>query len=224
MTRVLVFTRTTAFRHDSIPAGVRAFQELGAAHGFAVEATEDPAALEGGPGRYGAVVFLSTSGDVLTPAGREGLRAHCAAGGGFMGVHLAAGTEGGWPFYGELIGARFVSHPALQPGLVRVEDRDHPATRPLPAAWRCTDEWYEFDVSVRGRSRVLASADGTSYEGGAPGVDRPLVWCHEHGGARVFYTALGHTRESYADPGFRAHLLGGLRSVVAPAAQGPAST
>lgn len=72
MTRVLVFTRTTAFRHDSIPAGVRAFQELGAAHGFAVEATEDPAALEGGPGRYGAVVFLSTSGDVLTPRAAKG--------------------------------------------------------------------------------------------------------------------------------------------------------
>ena len=39
--RVLVFSETAGFRHDSIPAGITAIQELGAANGFAVDATED---------------------------------------------------------------------------------------------------------------------------------------------------------------------------------------
>ncbi|MDQ0792787.1 ThuA domain-containing protein [Streptomyces sp. B1I3] len=210
---VLLYTRTTDYRHDSIPDGLAAFRELGAEHGFSVDATERPEVFEDGLTGYAAVVFLSTSGDVLTPRGRDGLRAHCAAGGGFMGVHAAACTEYAWPFYGDLLGARFARHPELQPGTVVVEDHDHPATRHLGAAWQLTDEWYEFTTSPRGTVRVLARADGTTYEGGA-GAGHPLVWAHEHGGAQVFYTALGHTREIYRDPAFRAHLLGGLRQVI----------
>jgi uncharacterized protein len=219
---ILVFSRTATYRHESIPDGIRAFQQLGAEHGFTVEASEDPSALEGGfdpadvAHRYAAVVFLSTTGNVLTPAARDGLQAHCAAGGGIMGVHTATGTEGDWPFFGELIGARFASHPPIQPARVTVEDRDHPATRHLDAVWHLTDEWYEFTANPRGHTHVLASVDESSYQGGAMGADHPLVWCHEYGGARVFQTALGHLPEEYEDPVFRAHLLGGLTSVLRP--------
>ncbi|MGC0336979.1 type 1 glutamine amidotransferase [Streptomyces sp. SLBN-8D4] len=102
--RLLVHTRTTAYRHDSIPAAVDAVRALG---GFEVDASEDPAALERPLDRYAAVVFLSTSGEILTPAGRERLAAHVESGGGFVGVHAAACTEYTWPHYGELLGARF---------------------------------------------------------------------------------------------------------------------
>ena len=39
--RVLVFSKTAAYRHDSIAAGVAAIRELAADGGFAVDATED---------------------------------------------------------------------------------------------------------------------------------------------------------------------------------------
>ncbi|MEV0786393.1 ThuA domain-containing protein [Streptomyces sp. NPDC050423] len=211
--RILVFTRTTDYRHESIPDGIAAFRGLGAEHGFAVDATEDPAVFEDGLHGYAAVVFLSTSGDVLTPAGRTGLRAYCAAGGGFMGVHAAACTEYGWPFYGELLGARFDRHPTFQPGTLVIEDHEHPATAHLGGTWDFTDEWYEFREDPRGRVRVLASADASSYAGGA-GDGHPLAWTREHGGARVFFTALGHAPQAYTDPDFRAHLLGGIRHVT----------
>lgn len=216
--RVLVYTRTTGYRHDSIPQGVQAFSELGAEHGFQVDATERPDAFEGAALRpYDALVFLSTSGDVLTPEGRVNLAAHRAAGAGFMGVHSAACTEYDWPYYGTLLGARFDRHPALQPGTVLVEDHAHPATEHLDAAWEFTDEWYDFRANPRPSVRVLATADESSYEGGGMGGDHPLVWFHEPDGAPVFYTALGHSAEAYRQPTFRAHLLGGLRSVL-PAA------
>ncbi|MFI8189983.1 ThuA domain-containing protein [Streptomyces sp. NPDC085946] len=206
--RLLVYTRTTAYRHDSIPAGVAAVRALG---GLDVTATEDPAALEEPLGRYAAVVFLSTSGEVLTPAGRDRLARYVDSGGGFVGVHAAACTEEEWPYYGTLLGARFARHPDLQPGKAVIEDRGHPATRHLPAVWEFTDEWYDFRTNPRGTVRVLARADESSYDGGGMGEDHPLVWCREQGAGRVFYTALGHTAEAFGDPDFRAHLSGGIR-------------
>ncbi|GGV72283.1 Crp/Fnr family transcriptional regulator [Streptomyces griseoloalbus] len=204
---LLVYTRTTDYRHDSIPAGVAALRTLG---GFGVDATEDPAAFEEPLDRYVAVVFLSTSGEVLTPPGRERLAAYVEAGGGFVGVHAAACTEDDWPYYGDLLGARFDRHPALQPGRAVIEDRGHPATRHLPPVWHFTDEWYDFRTNPRGRVRVLVRADESSYDGGGMGDDHPLAWCRDQGEGRVFYTALGHAAEAYADADFRAHLLGGI--------------
>ena len=208
--RIIVYSRTTGYRHDSIPAGIEALRELGAEHGWTVLATEDPAELAAGLDGCRAVVFLSTSGDVLGDAERAALRARLAAGGGFMGVHSAACTEYDWPWYGELVGARFDGHPEIQPGTVTVEDHDHPATAHLPERWEWTDEWYNFRSSPRGRVRVLATSDESSYHGGTMGGDHPLAWCHERTGGRSFYTALGHSAESYAHPDFRSHLLGGL--------------
>ncbi|MGW0941270.1 ThuA domain-containing protein [Streptomyces sp. NPDC002623] len=205
--RLLVYTRTTAYRHDSIPdavAAVRAMDE------FAVDHTEDPAALEASLDGYAAVVFLSTSGEVLTSAGRQRLAEYVEAGGGFAGVHAAACTEYDWPYYGELLGARFDRHPRYQPGKAVIEDHDHPATRSLPTVWDFTDEWYDFRANPRGQVRVLAVADESSYEGGGMGADHPLVWCREQGQGRVFYTALGHAAEAYRDPDFLTHLRGGI--------------
>ncbi|MET9390627.1 ThuA domain-containing protein [Streptomyces sp. NPDC006624] len=219
--RLLVYTRTTGYRHDSIPAGVAALRTL---DGFETDATEDPAALEQPLDAYAAVVFLSTSGEVLTPAGRERLAAYVESGGGFVGVHAAACTEEDWPYYGGLLGARFARHPRHQPGRAVVEDHDHPATRHLPAVWHFTDEWYDFSGNPRGAVRVLVTADESSYEGGGMGDDHPLSWCHHHGTGRVFYTAFGHAPEAYEDPAFRTHLFGGVAwaaGVPGPGPHGP---
>jgi type 1 glutamine amidotransferase len=205
--RLLVYTRTTDYRHDSIPDAVAALRTF---DGVAVDHTEDPSALEAGLDACAAVVFLSTSGDVLTPAGRDRLAAYVEDGGAFVGVHAAACTEEDWPYYGELLGARFARHPEYQPGRAVVEDRDHPATRNLPPVWEFTDEWYDFRTNPRARVRVLLRADEASYDGGGMGDDHPLAWTREQGAGRVFYTALGHAAEAYRDPAFLAHLRGGL--------------
>ncbi|MFJ9815649.1 ThuA domain-containing protein [Streptomyces sp. NPDC101151] len=209
--RLLVYTRTTDYRHDSIPDAVDAIRGLGE---FTVEHSEDAADPERPLGGFAAVVFLSTSGDVLTPAGRERLAEYVESGGGFVGVHAAACTEYGWPYYGELLGARFERHPEYQPGKVVVEDPGHPATRHLPPVWEFTDEWYDFRSSPRGRVRVLLRADEASYEGGGMGTDHPLAWCRRKGSGRVFYTGLGHAADAYRDADFTAHLGGGIAWAV----------
>jgi type 1 glutamine amidotransferase len=214
---VLVFSRTTGFRHDSIPAGIEAVREIGAAAGFGVDATEDPAALSGaGLARYRVLMFLNTNGTVLDRAGREAVEAYVRGGGGFVGVHSAAATEYDWPFYGRLVGAYLDRHPDVQPAVVRVADPEHPATAGLPARWRRTDEWYDFRALPAAGTRVLLTVDESTYRGGGMGAEHPIAWCHEKLGGRAFYTGLGHTAAGYAEPDLRAHLAGGVRWVARP--------
>jgi cytochrome c len=210
--RLLVFSKAAGFAHDSRAAGIEAIRALATRNGFAVEATESTAPFRRGRlGRYAAVVFLSTTGDVLDDRQQAALRRYVRRGGGLVGVHSAADTEHGWPWYETLLGARFLSHPAIQPATIRVTDRSHPSTRRLPAVWERTDEWYDFTANPRGRVRVLATLDETTYSGGRMGADHPIAWCRTVRRGRSFYTAGGHTSESYAEPLFRSHLLGGIR-------------
>jgi type 1 glutamine amidotransferase len=213
--RVLVFTRTTGYRHDSIGAGIEMVRDLGAAHGFAVDATED-ATLFTDLDRYAAVVFLSTTGDVLDGGQHAAFESYIGAGGGYVGVHSAAATEYEWPFYGRLVGAWFDSHPEVQTVTVRTEDPAHPATAHLPPAWERVDEAYNYRRNPRADVRVLSTLDESTYGGGTMGADHPITWCHEYGGGRAFHTGLGHTTESYADPAFQTMILGGIRYAAGP--------
>ncbi|MDX3778227.1 ThuA domain-containing protein [Streptomyces europaeiscabiei] len=209
---VLVFSKTAGFRHDSIPAGIQAIRDLGAANSFTVTATEDGNHFTpGNLSRYEAVVFLNTTGDVLNDAQQSAFQSYIGSGGGFVGVHSAADTEYNWPFYGDLVGAYFASHPAVQQANVKVEGRAHAATAHLPQTWTRTDEWYNFRTNPRTTARVLTTLDESSYSGGSMGADHPHTWCKTYSGGRSFYTGGGHSQASYAEPALRAHLLGGIR-------------
>ncbi|MET9251924.1 ThuA domain-containing protein [Nonomuraea sp. NPDC003709] len=209
--KVLVFSKTAAFRHDSIPNGIQAIRDLGAANDFAVDATEDANAFStANLAQYKAVVFLSTTGDVLNDNQQAAFQTYVDGGGGYVGVHSAADTEYSWAYYGQLMGAWFNNHPAIQQATVRTEDRAHAATAHLGATWSRTDEWYNYRTNPRPNVRVLQSLDEGSYSGGNMG-DHPITWCHPQSSGRAFYTGLGHTKESYADPNFRTLLLGGIR-------------
>jgi type 1 glutamine amidotransferase len=212
--RVLVFTKTTGFRHDSIPDGIALVQSLGAANGFRVDASESSAVFTPqGLKPYRAVIFLNTTGDVLNAAQKTAFRAYVRQGGGWVGVHSAADTEHAWPFYGQLLGrgAWFVSHPAIQAATLVREDAGHPSTRHYPTSFSLTDEWYNFKANPRPGVDVLLSLDESSYSPGSDAMgDHPIAWCHAIGFGRAWYTALGHRSETYADPAFAKHLLGGI--------------
>jgi type 1 glutamine amidotransferase len=206
---ILVFSKTTAYRHESIPDGIRALEELGEELGFTVSKTEDASAFtDENLARFDAVVFLMTTGDVLDSDQQAAFERFMRKGKGYVGVHSAADTEYGWPYYEKLVGAYYREHPEVQKASYIIEDRTHPATAHLPTDWARTDEHYSFRSNPRGRVRVLVSLDEKSYDVGEHAMgDHPIVWCQElEGGGRSFYTALGHTRESYSDPVFRKHL------------------
>ncbi|MEA2762749.1 MAG: cytochrome c [Gemmatimonadaceae bacterium] len=212
--RVLVFSKTAGFRHSSIGVGIAAIRKMGAENGFSVDATEDANAFTSkNLGRYRAVVFLNTTGDVLDAAQQDDFERYIQAGGGYVGIHSAADTEYDWPWYGRLAGAWFTSHPNnpnVRKGTYRVLDKNHPSTEGFPDTWDREDEFYNFK-SIDPTIHVLVDIDEKSYQGGTNGDHHPMSWYHDFDGGRAWYTNMGHTEATYTEPLFLKHVLGGLR-------------
>ncbi len=212
--RILVFTKTTGFYHESIPNGIEAIQQLGAENGFKVDTTKDAAYFtDSRLKKYSAVVFLSTTHNVLNPDQQVAFERYIQAGGGFVGIHAATDTEYDWPWYNRLVGAYFSNHPHIQTATIKVIDTTHRATKGLPQTWQRTDEWYNYKNIYAG-IHVLAELDEKTYEGGANGAHHPIAWYHDYDGGRSFYTGGGHTKESYSEPLFLKHLLGGINYAI----------
>lgn len=217
--RILVYSKTLGFRHANIPLGVAAIRQLGREHGFAVDATEDSAVFTtANLATYKAVVFLSVTGDVLNDAQQEVLKSYLVGGGGYVAIHGAlfgpGACEEKWDWYGEVCCVAFKNHSAVVPARVDIEDATNPSTVGLPAQWPRTDEWYNYNGNPRGCARVLVTIDETTYQGGTLGADHPMTWCRQMGQGRVWYTAMGHTDESFREPLFLKHILGGIEQVV----------
>jgi uncharacterized protein len=216
--RILLFTRTEAFHHDSISDAVAAIQSLGATHAFDVATTEDPTLFADQTlGAYNAVVFLLSTGNLLNPEQRQAFQRYIESGHGYVGIHSASDTGYDWGWYGGLVGTYFANHPSIQPAVLHVEDPTHPSTARLPTTWQRTDEWYDFRTNPRDVPgiHILITLDESSYAGGLMGGDHPWSWYHAYDGGRAWYTAGGHTSESYQEPLFLQHLLGGIQYAAA---------
>ncbi len=212
--KILVFSKTRGWHHTSIPFGIAAIQKIGQEGGFGVDTTTNAAIFtDDNLKQYRAVVFMSTTGNVLNGEQQAAFERYIQAGGGFAGVHAAADTEYGWPWYGKLVGAWFDSHPNnpnVRKATVDVTDKNHLASKDLPGRWERTDEWYNYK-SIYSDLKVLAYLDESSYQGGINGSNHPIAWYHQYDGGRAFYTGMGHTDESYSEPLFLKHLAGGIK-------------
>lgn len=211
--KILVFCKTSAFHHASIAQGKIAIQKLGMENKFDVDTTTDAQTFSReNLKQYAAVVFLSTTGDVLNAEQQQAFEQYIQSGNGFVGIHAATDTEYDWPWYGNLVGAYFSSHPAQQLATLNVVNSKTIATRHLPQEWKRKDEWYNFKWMTKDPLTVLITIDENSYDAGPGkmGAQHPMSWYHAFDGGRSFYTELGHTDESYSDPLYLNHLLGGL--------------
>lgn len=212
---MLVYTHTNGYRHESIAFGLNTLSQLAQEEGIRMEHTEDSLVFnDKALSKYHLVVFLSTTGDVLGPDQEKAFQRFIEQGGAFMGIHAATDTEYEWPFYGQLVGAYFESHPDQQEARLIVVNQTHPATAHMNATWNHYDEWYNFK-EIQPDLQVLIRLDETSYQGGKNGVNHPIAWFHENVGGRAFYTGLGHDENTFKNPIFREHLRGGLRYCLA---------
>lgn len=212
--RLLIFTKTEGYRHASIPDGVNAIRQLAAENRWTAHHTEDAGIFTSDSlNTYRAIIFLNTTGDILNDNQQSSFKAYIQNSGGFVGIHAATDTEYEWPWYGKMVGAYFESHPQIQEARLEVMNQNHPSTRSLPEEWIRTDEWYNFK-DINPDINVLIQLDESSYEGGENGENHPAAWHHEYDGGRIFYTAGGHTSESYSQELFLSHIWGGISYVV----------
>jgi len=212
--RVLIFTKTTGFRHKSIPKGVETVKKILQSEGIVTVHTEDARyfcadSLQ----QFAAVIFLSTTGNLFNDEQKTAFQRFIRAGKGFVGIHAASDTEFEWPWYGELVGGYFTQHPPVQEAKIDVIDRTHLATRHLSEVWWHKDEWYDFR-DIQPGLHVLMTLDEQSYKGGTMGKFHPIAWFREFDGGRTFYTGLGHTEESFDEVSFQKHIIGGIKYVL----------
>jgi uncharacterized protein len=201
--RVLLVTEARGFVHDSIPAASAFFTELGErSPRYNVVPLKGAAELTRRRLRRAeGVVFANTSGELPLPS-RRALTRFVRRGGAFIGTHSASDTLHSWPGYERLLGGEFSRHGAVEEGRLIVSRRPHPVTRRLPATFRLTEEFYEFTAPVPPHTRVLVRLDPGSVPDEL-GSRLPLVWARRFGDGRVFYNALGHRIETWADRRFR---------------------
>lgn len=213
--KVLVFSKTNGYRHQSIEPGIEAIQQLGKENNFAVETSEDSTFFTlDNLQDYAAIIFLNTTGDILNVEQQSAMEQYIQSGGGFVGIHSAADTEYEWPWYGKLVGAYFNGHPGnpnVREATLHVIDADHPSTASLPTDWTRSDEWYNYKEINTEQNKDLIMLDENTYEGGTNGEYHPIAWYKDFDGGRAFYTGSGHTDESFSDPMYLQHLMGGIR-------------
>ncbi|ACE83872.1 discoidin domain-containing protein [Cellvibrio japonicus] len=214
--QVLVFSKTSGFRHGSIPAGIAMVEAIGAAHGYSVTASEDASLFTAtNLAQYTTVVFMNTTGDIFTPAQKAAFQAYIESGGGYVGTHSAADTEHNWGWYINTLlgGARFIHHgDGIPRARVEIEQASHPLVSHIGSEWYLADEWYFWAQNPRGAGNVevLANLDRSSYSSNYPVEDHPVIFTNRVGTGRAFYTAIGHVDENFSDP----HMVETMRKAI----------
>ena len=217
--QVLVFSKSLDFVHPSVPAGIVAMKKLGVDYGFKVDQTDDATYFnDDSLAKYDAVVFLNNCAigeTLLTDPEKAAFERFIRGGGGYAGIHCASSIHQLWTWYTLLVGAVVETHTNVTPGIIHVEDHYHLSTAALPDTFSHVEEYYIWKampaplwLSEPSQVKVLMTLQEHSA-----GVKAgwPLSWYHEYDGGRSWYTALGHTEESYKEPLVLAHMLGGIR-------------
>ena len=211
--KLLLFTKTEAFRHKSIPKAISTITKIAKDNGWKIEATENASVFNSKKlQKFNVLIFANTTGDILNKKQQIAFEEYIKNGGGYVGIHSASDTEHTWPFYAEMVGAQFKNHPKVQTATLNVNQKNvHPSIAHLGETFQHTDEWYNFKKPVAEYVNVLLDLDESTYDGPHMGIYHPIAWFHEFKGGKVFYTGMGHTNEAYDVPEFTKHITEGIR-------------
>lgn len=212
--KVLVYTRNytpngKGYVHDNIATGVEAIRKMGSERNFAVDASDDPAVFTpANLKQYAALIFANSNNEAFSSdAQRDAFKAYIQAGGGFVGLHSASGSERAWPYFAAVLGGRFAAHPKQQKFTVDVVDQNFPAAKGIPAHFDWTDECYFIEHLNPGIHPILAtdrsklsSLDLLKIDVNSFQNPLPLAWYQTFDGGREYYLALGHNKQDYANP------------------------
>ncbi|WP_245949321.1 ThuA domain-containing protein [Lutibacter citreus] len=209
---VLVFSKTSGWRHKSIETGQEQIKKWGAKENWKVRLTEKTADISNANLKdVEVLIFLNTTLEVLDKDSREALKKYINNGGGFVGIHSATDTEYNWPWYHQMIGAQFINHPKTQTATMDVNHTcNHPSIKHFEDTFTVKDEWYNFKDEVLPRVNVLLTLDESSYEGKQMEKNHPIAWYQYYEGGRIFYTGMGHTKEIFFNPVYIKHVVAGV--------------
>jgi uncharacterized protein len=212
--KMLVYSRTTGFRHDSIAQGKLMLQEIASEQGFEITETEvNDLITPEGLAQFEILFFMNSTGDIFNQAEEAAVQQWMETGNGaYAGVHSATDTEQGWAFYKEMTGQYYDGHVnANTPGAIQFEANvlQFPAVAGLPNPWQRNEEWYRFNSF-----QEWSSKPGFQVLGRKAADNQPIAWVREFGNWRAFYTGIGHDAAAFRDPAVKQHVTGGIMWAV----------
>jgi type 1 glutamine amidotransferase len=220
-TTVLLFSKSTAFRHDeSIEAGKNVFADLARKNNWYLFSTEEGGVFNKEQlDKFDIVIFNNSTGRVLNDEQQVALETYVQNGGSLIGIHGAGDDSHHWDWYEQnLMGAKFSHHPIdpqFQEATVNINPvPDSALAEGLPETWKHTDEWYVFFENPRAKGfNILFTIDGEKInpsgnilwmtdKGFGMGKDHPVAWYRKSGNGRTFYTSMGHDAGAWNQPAF----------------------
>jgi len=212
--------------------------ELGDKNGWTFEFSKDGSKFSKDYLAQFDTVFFYTTGDLCStgtdgnpPMSKEGKQAlfdYVKGGKGFVGTHSASDTfhtdneavKGPERYlnhgekaddYVRFLGAEFIIHGAQQVAKNTVIDPKFPGFENVGTDFAFQEEWYslkDFAPDIH----VLTVIDSPSMTGSMYGRPAyPSTWARKEGDGRVFYTAMGHRDDVWANPTFQNILVGGVK-------------
>jgi uncharacterized protein len=224
--KVLVYTKNgKGYVHDNIESSVKCIQKLGQEKGFTVVASDDPSVFtEDNLKQYTFLLFANTNNDVFdSNEQRLAFRKYMEAGGGFVGLHSALGTERNWAWFKMMLGGSFSWHPKFQSLTLKVIDASHASAKGLPPSWTKEDECYFLKEMYPGINVILAhdltslhKDDEEKVKTASGSFNRyyPAAWYQHYDGGTVWVTTLGHDKKDYEDPTYLNHIFQGMQFVA----------
>ena len=210
--------------------------ELGEKNGFEVTHTKDGGVFTPeGLDKFDGFVFYTT-GDLTTPgtdknppmsaAGKDLLLESIRKGKGFVGIHVAAATFNDVEHrfedagdradpYIKMLGGEMIFHGQQQKAHVFCADPKFPGFTDAGSGFELFEEWYSLKNLAKDMHVILWMGTWSLMNTGKDSVYRrppyPLAWARMHGKKRVFYTAMGHRDDVWANPMFQSTLVGGIK-------------
>ncbi|KAF8600110.1 class I glutamine amidotransferase-like protein [Ceratobasidium sp. AG-I] len=231
LAKVLLYTYTDGFRHDSIPTAIKQLQAWGPYYNVSFDATEDQTKINtANLAQYDTILCVHSTGNIFSTAGQAAFVDYLSKGGNFAAIHAASAgyLDKPWAPYTQTLGATFDHHPKRQ-NATFLKLAPHPATNPFPDSFVLEEEVYSFTSDPRKLgAKVLMTVDENSFKDSgytaAQGTPQPIMWYQDYAAGAVvksgspgpgvagrsFYSSLGHLNETWQNPTFMKHVLGGL--------------
>lgn len=218
---VLIYTSPDRWHDKTIPVAMTEFNKMAEKHTFGLDWTQQPSNFnDENLKKYDAIVFFHSRGYELSEEQMQSFRKFIQGGGGFVGIHASSAAHRQTDWYKKLVGRMLKDHPEEQTAVMRVVDKNFPATMHLPDSWVWTEEWYSWGEPLTENLNVLMTVDETTYDPDrtwgdenrrtAMGEFHPVAWYQYYDGGRSFYTTLGHLPGVYEDQRFLDHIFGGI--------------
>jgi uncharacterized protein len=233
--RLLFFTKSSGFQHDSVKRGDdgncfadRVVLELGRQLGIDVVCSKDGRLFDSEYKSFDAF-FFCTSGDLtqigtdnepaMSAQGKQNLLDAVHAGKGFIGCHCASDTfHSSGPSaenqivrdpYIQMIGGEFIRHGAQQMATMVLHSPAFPGAP--KESFSMHEEWYSLKNFAENLHVILAQKTEGMRDADYHRPSFPATWARRHGQGRVFYSSMGHREDVWANPIFGELISGAMR-------------